>query len=139
LATVINGDGSFTIWLLVYDDKESKIRDFQTSSNHYGLSNAKSQAFTLRNNLNGDNPILYVHPKANTYANFREIINHYSDNACVKKIYVPYEVIEVEQTWVRKTLRLTINGGPVEEDVYETIKKIDLRNPEFYLKPLDIV
>jgi hypothetical protein len=125
LATVINGDGSFTIWLLVYDDKESRIRDFQTSSNHYGLSNAKSQAFQLRGDLNGDNPILYVHPKANSYVNFDEMVSDYGK--FVVRINMHYD-----ERSEKGSYKEPLSGW----QTYDKITRVP--NPSS-LKPLDVV
>jgi len=125
LATVVNGDGYFTIYLLVYDGG-SGIKPFQSSSNSYNLSNAKGQASTLRTNLNGNNPILYIHPKANSYASFGEIINDYS-GFIVKINNLPVELKE-EVEW----------NPSLEKEVryswYTTTNQ-----PNNYLKPLDIV
>lgn len=101
LATVVNGNSSFTIYLLVYDGS-SGIKPFQSSLNSYNLSNAKSQASTSRTNLNGNNPILYIHPKANSYGRFEDIVNHNSyNNAFVVKVDLwnakPLDVIKVEK------------------------------------------
>jgi hypothetical protein len=122
--------------LLVYDGG-SGIKPFQSSLNDYNLSNAKGQASTLRTNLNGNNPILYIHPKANSYASFGEIVNEYSDY--IERIDLPYEVISVDRVYLKKALRLNSDGTVQAVDVYDTITKIDLRDPELHLKPLDIV
>jgi hypothetical protein len=43
--------------------------------------------------LKGDNPILYIHPKANSYASFGEIVNDYS-GFIVKINNLPVEMKE---------------------------------------------
>jgi hypothetical protein len=57
----------------------------------------------------------------------------------VERFDLPYEVISVNRVYLRKALRLNADGTAEEVDVYDTITKIDLRNPELHLKPLDIV
>jgi hypothetical protein len=117
--------------LLVYDES-SGIKPFQSSSESYNLSSAKSQASTLRSNLNGNNPILYIHPKANSYASFGEIINEYSDY--IKKIHLPYSTENRSET---SSYKDPFDGR--QSYTTEKIVRVANKYPENYLKPLDIV
>lgn len=131
LATVVNGESYFSIWLIVYDDREeenefNRIKKYPTSSNHYGLSNAKNQAFILRGNLNGDNPILYVHPKANSYASFDEIMGS-SYQPYVVEFNVPHKMEQIGVTWFDR---------PPDNEIYEITFPDDIDKT---LKPLDVI
>lgn len=53
---------------------ESEVKKFETSFNNCNLNDAKNKASTLRINLNGENPILYIHPSANSYTSFSDVI-----------------------------------------------------------------
>jgi hypothetical protein len=116
---------------VVYEppQNDGKIKEaletFEISSGYdnYNLDSAKNRASGLRINLNGENPILAVHPAANSYTSFRNIIREpyviKIDTLCDKKIY--YE-----------------NGI----DYYSgrgIMINVPTSEPENYLKPLDIV
>jgi len=80
LATAINGNSSYTLWLLVYEPAErsrsESLQKFEISNGYdrYNLANVKNKANSIRNELDSDNPILAIHPSANSYVSFSSLI-----------------------------------------------------------------
>jgi len=87
LATVINSDIGYWVHLLVYDKASNSVKAFPTSFNcskwgQYSrekydyLSDAQNEASWLREKLKYENnPILYVHPRANEYTTFANLVS----------------------------------------------------------------
>jgi hypothetical protein len=80
LATVINGNYSYTLWVIVYEPAERNrseiLQKFEVSNDYdrYNLSSTQNKANSVRNELNGKNPILAIHPNANSYVNFSSLV-----------------------------------------------------------------
>jgi hypothetical protein len=88
--------------------------------------------------LIGDNPILYVHPRANDYANFNEIIS----NDYVKKTNIPFEIKHDE--WGGDACTCYPVCDCIGCDCRSNERAINIRcvypnDFEDYLKPLDVV
>jgi len=79
-ATVINGNNSYTLWLLVYEpaikNRSEILQKLEINQGYdrYNLESAKNKASSLRSELNGENPILAIHPSANSYVSFSSLV-----------------------------------------------------------------
>jgi hypothetical protein len=141
-ATAINKNNGYWVFLIVYEPETKNIGEvirafppnhFSESywgdsgklrKKHSNLTTAKNEAFWLINQLTNqgkhyDNPILLIHPNCNNYVSFSEII---------KEPYVTKSVLPYEEK--------------IHYDLYDReykTEKIPTKEPNRYLKPLDIV
>jgi len=101
LMTVVNGDGSYGVWLIVYEmpsqQMEEVIQKFEVTDCNgfrYDLERAKDRSWEIINKVRGDNPILYDESKSLTtsYDDGYSSSNFpsYYDNGEVKRIEVPF-------------------------------------------------
>lgn len=116
LATVING--YHWVHLLVYDKESNTVRVFPSDSSetkwgignsreaHYSLASAQSEASWLRERMQYEaNPILYIHPRANEYTYFSNLV-------CSPYVKIDYNASisdfkPLDIAWVRKRAGLT--------------------------------
>nr|CAG8552335.1 8847_t:CDS:2 [Entrophospora candida] len=54
--------------------QKTSLSNPQEGYDKYGLASVKNKASSLRSELNGDNPILAIHPSANSYVSFNSLI-----------------------------------------------------------------
>lgn len=123
LATVINDNCGYTIWLLVYEPAYKRMGEmlekFEIVTIKYSLDSAKKKAEWLRNELiNHDNPILLIHPNCDCYRSF---------NSFVTSPYVVKEYLSG---------RSQTNSGSFSSLFY---RSYSCSIPNDYFKPLDIV
>ena len=138
LATVVNYNSGYWVFLVVYDNfqKKGEIKEdlnfWVFPSNHsqncWGmegnnsrkghnyLCDAQSEASWLRGKLTCDNPILYVHPEANSYAHITNII---------RKPYVK---------------DYSVGSSSIFNYIIYVVGELEIpSNLDNYIKPLDIV
>lgn len=120
LITVVNGDGDYSVWLLVYEMPSQQMNEviekfgvtgYSSSGYRYDLEKAKDRAWEIVEKVRGDNPILFTEPLAITV---RYDDNYYSSN--FPSYYKDGEVKRVE-----------VPFSSAKSD------------PDAYFKPLDIV
>lgn len=118
LITVVNGDGNYGVWLIVYEmpsqQMEEIIQKFGItgySGYQYDLDRAKNRAWEIVGQAKGDNPILFTEPSA-LNINYKD--NYYSIN--FPSYYKDGEVKRIEVPFYSAK-----------------------NNPDAYFKPLDIV
>jgi hypothetical protein len=131
------------VFVVVYEPAHKGISEiletFEISDGYdkNSLESAKSKASSLRSELNGENPILAIHPSANSCSSFSEIIKA----AYVIKIDVPYETKSRGESIAIPTLgshrRHGISRPP--RMFISVTEEVPNKNPDQYLKPLDVV
>jgi len=139
LATVINGNYSYTLWILVYEPVEKNrseiLQKFEISNGYdkSSLGSAQNRASGLRNELNGENPILAIvgyHGSMSVNSLLSEPYLIKKEVPCRMETYkdkrpVPYPADEYfyrDQWW----------------EYHEAQRRIYPDNPDEYLKPLDV-
>lgn len=89
--------------------------------------------------MDGNNPILYIHPKANEYTSFGDLVTY---SKYVEMVNVPCDTIKiVYDEYIRAALCMNSDGTVSHRDIVETRVFIDVkgRDPRRYFKPLDIL
>jgi hypothetical protein len=125
LTTVINGNSSYTLWLLVYEpaikSRPEILQKFEISNGYdrYSLSSVQNKASSIRSELDGENPILAIHPNANSYVSFSSLIT----SPYVKQNALPVGIID---------------AGPIDQSGGDVFN-MDYPDSDDYLKPLDII
>jgi hypothetical protein len=106
---------------------------------HTSIASVQSEASWLSTKLNGDNPILVIHPQANNYTSFTNIVS---------EPYVREESIAMEtETYTYqheylvnyRTANYAGGGQSWESYTAEGTKKSYPKNPNEHFKPLDII
>jgi len=117
LMTVVNGDGNYGVWLIVYEmpsqNMSEIIEKFEVTDHsgyRYSLEKAEDRAREIIDKLRGDNPILYNEPAT--------LKIFYDDNYHSSNFPSYYDKGEV------KRIEVYFNGAK--------------NNPDSYFKPLDI-
>jgi hypothetical protein len=125
LAIVINGNYSYTLWVLVYEPKQwnkeipENLSAIKYDCDYSDLSSARDKAVEIRNELKySRNPILSVHPRIYCHYSFSNVVTspYVKDNqvgTCTKTADIPLIYVS-----------------------YSSSRPSDL---DRYFKPLDIV
>ncbi|CFW92762.1 protein of unknown function [endosymbiont DhMRE of Dentiscutata heterogama] len=136
VATVINHHNDcYSVFVVVYEPaqqgKSEILKTFEINSGYdkNSLESAKSRANSLRNELNGENPILAVHPSTDSYTAFSDII---------KEPYVSRKEISERGTKVYIDWGDPEHGDPGGYPE-NTNAKVPPSDPDKCLKPLDLI
>jgi hypothetical protein len=113
LATVINSNGNYQVFLLVLAENR-KVKEFPANAsaskwgehsrgNHNYLSDAQGEASWLRGMLNSNsNPILLVHPSCDSYTGFNSLVSEpyvKIDYSASTSDFKPLDIAWVEKKW----------------------------------------